>query len=80
MSTTLTIRLNSELKEKLDCLADAMQRSKSYLAAKAIQEFVELNDWQIREIKQAIAEADRGEFASDRLVAETFAKWGVGED
>jgi len=79
MSATLTIRLDSDLKQKLSGLADATQRSKSYLAAKAIQEFVELNEWQVQEIKTAVAEADKGEFASDQLVAETFAKWGVSE-
>ena len=80
MSATLTIRLDSDLKQKLEHLAAAMQRSKSYLAAKAIQDFVELNEWQVQEIKEAIAEANKGDFASDELVAETFAKWGVSEN
>jgi predicted transcriptional regulator len=31
----------------------------------AIQKYVALNDWQIREIKKAVAEAERGDFASD---------------
>lgn len=80
MSATLTIRLDSDLKQKLEHLAGAMQRSKSYLAAKAIQEFVALNDWQVQEIERAVAEANKGDFASDELVAETFSKWGVSED
>lgn len=80
MSATLTIRLDSDLKQKLELLAEAMNRSKSYLAATAIQDFVELNAWQVQEIKAAIAEANRGDFASDEVVAETFAKWGVSEN
>jgi len=77
MSTTMTIRLEEELKLKLDQLADATQRSKSFLASEAIRDFVELNDWQVSEIQQAIKEADSGDFASDEKVANTFAKWGV---
>ena len=45
MSTTMTIRLEDELKQRLDQLADATQRSKSFLAVEAIREFIELNEW-----------------------------------
>lgn len=80
MSTTMTIRLESELKSRLDELARITDRSKSYLAAEAIREFVEMNDWQLREIEQAVSEADRGDFASDRDVGKVLKKWGVGGD
>lgn len=77
MSTTMTIRLEPELKQRLDQLAEATHRSKSFLAAEAIRDFIELNEWQIQEIKDAIKEADNGDFASDKDVNTTFAKWGV---
>ncbi len=64
MSTKMTIRLDDDLKEQLERLAAATRRSKSFLAAEAIREFIELNEWQIREIQQAFREADAGEFAS----------------
>jgi predicted transcriptional regulator len=34
-----------------------------------------LNEWQIREIKRALAEADRGDFASDEEVNLALSKW-----
>ena len=77
MSATVTIRLESELKLRLERLAGAMQRSRSFLAAQAIRDFVDRNEWQVQEIEQAVVEADRGEFASDRDVAAVFGKWGV---
>ncbi|MFT6791597.1 MAG: RHH-type rel operon transcriptional repressor/antitoxin RelB [Cellvibrionaceae bacterium] len=77
MSTTMTIRLEPELKQRLEQLADATRRSKSFLAAEALRDFIELNEWQIQEIKEAIKEADSGNFASDKDVNKTFAKWGV---
>ena len=77
MSATMTIRLEPALKERLDHLAEATQRSKSFLAAQAIREFVDLNEWQVQEIRNALAEADNGEFASDDLVGEVLGKWGV---
>jgi RHH-type rel operon transcriptional repressor/antitoxin RelB len=80
MSTTLTIRLESDLKDRLDDLAIATNRSKSFLAAEAIQEFVDLNEWQLQEIKTALAEADAGDFASEKELRKTLGKWGVNAD
>ena len=77
MSTTMTIRIEPELKQRLDLLAEATQRSKSFLAAEALRDFVELNEWQIGEIKNAIKEADNDDFASDLSVKKALAKWGV---
>ena len=80
MSTTLTIRLESDLKDRLDDLANVTNRSKSFLAAEAIQEFVDLNEWQLQEIKTALAEADAGDFASAKELNKTLGKWGVNAD
>ncbi len=77
MSTTMTLRLEDDVKERLDRLADATHRSKSFLAAEAIREFVENNEWQIREIKAALKEANAGDFASEQDVAAVAKKWKV---
>jgi RHH-type rel operon transcriptional repressor/antitoxin RelB len=75
MSTTMTIRLEAELKQRLDQLAKATHRSMSFLAAEALRDFIELNEWQIQEITDAINEADNDDFASDKEVNEIFTKW-----
>lgn len=77
MTTTMTIRLEPEIKERLDLLAAATQRSKSFLAAEAIRQYVELNEWQAAEIRAALAEADAGDFASDEEVDAVAARWRV---
>ena len=71
----LTLRLDRALRSKLDKLAAATRRSRSFLAAEAIRDYLELNSWQIEEIHKALAEADRGEFASERLVQRIAKKW-----
>ncbi len=43
--------------------------------AQMIQENVALNDWQIAEIKKGLAEADRGNFATEKEVKQTVEKW-----
>jgi len=77
MSTTMTIRLEDEVKDRLDRLAESTQRSKSFLAAEAIREFVENNEWQIAEIRAAVKEANAGDFASDKEVDALTRKWKV---
>ncbi len=71
----LTLRLDSKLKRKLDKLAKATERSRSFLVAEAIRDFVALNEWQIAEIKKGLREADAGDFASDKEMEQTIAKW-----
>jgi RHH-type rel operon transcriptional repressor/antitoxin RelB len=38
-------------------------------------ELDDIERWQIEEIKKAVAEADRGEFATAEEVAEVFRRW-----
>lgn len=77
MSSTMTVRLDDEVKARLEKLAGATQRSKSFLASQAIQEFDEINEWQIREARAALKEADAGDFATDAEVRTLAKKWKV---
>ena len=74
-SSVLTLRLDAKLKSQLDRLSKAMNRSRSFVAAQAIHDYVALNEWQIGEIKKAIAAADRGEFATDQQVEQALKRW-----
>jgi predicted transcriptional regulator len=47
--------------------------------AEAIQKNVALNDWQIEEVKKGVAEADYGDFATDKDVEQTLTKWTPGD-
>jgi predicted transcriptional regulator len=57
-TSTMTIRLPETIKNKLEDLAQATDRSKAYLATKAIEEFVATQEWQIQAIQAAVKEAD----------------------
>jgi len=73
-TTTMTIRLQPEIKSRLDKLSVTTHRSKSFLAAEAVREFIETNEWQIEEVEKAIKEADAGDFASNQEVSAVFNK------
>jgi len=74
-SSVLTLRLDPKLKKQLDQLSRATSRSRSFVAAEAIREYVALNNWQIEETLKAVSEADRGDFASEAEVQRTLKKW-----
>ena len=74
-SKVLTLRLDPKLGKQLDKLAVATRRSRSFLIAEAIREYVALNQWQIGEIQKAVTEANRGDFASEKEVQQTLEKW-----
>jgi RHH-type transcriptional regulator, rel operon repressor / antitoxin RelB len=74
-TTTLTLRVPTEMKERLDKLANATQRSKSYLAGEALRQYIDLEAWQIGEIQQALKEADANDFASDAEINAVVRKY-----
>ena len=71
----LTLRLDGRLTGKLDKLSSATRRSRSFLAAEVMCDYVTLNSWQIEEIPKALAEADRGKFATENEVKRVAKKW-----
>jgi predicted transcriptional regulator len=75
MSEIMTIRVDRKTKSRLEKLAKAMERTKSYVAAEAIRTYVDLNEWQITEIEAALKEADADDFASEKEVRAVIKKW-----
>lgn len=73
--TAFTIRVPDDIADRLNQLAQKLDRSRSYVAAQAIEDFVSREEWQLAEIEAGIAEADRGEFASDDDVARVVGKY-----
>jgi RHH-type transcriptional regulator, rel operon repressor / antitoxin RelB len=47
----MTLRLEPGLRKRLDGLAKARRRSRSFVATEAIREYVAVSEWQIQEIR-----------------------------
>ncbi len=63
-----TVRIAPEKQDLLDLLAKQLDRSRSYLVSQAIENFLEIQSWQIKQTKIALKEADAGDFASDEEI------------
>jgi RHH-type transcriptional regulator, rel operon repressor / antitoxin RelB len=75
-SSTLSIRLNSRTKSKLEALAKASRRSKSFLAAEAIEAFVAAESWQLSEIEAGVKDLDAGHAVEHQEVRSWMQSWG----
>ena len=75
-STTFTVRVDTDVKKRLERLAKSTGRTRSFLAAEAIAEYLEINEWQVAGIKRAMASLDRGEGIPNHSVKDWVASWG----
>ena len=60
-STTFTVRVERNVENRLEKLAKSTGRSRSFLATEALNQYLDVNEWQVAGIRQAIASLDRGE-------------------
>ena len=76
MTETLSVRLDSTVKKRLDALAQHSRRSKSFLAAEAIAAYVQAEEWQLAEIRRGLKELDAGQTVSHERVSTWLRSWG----
>jgi predicted transcriptional regulator len=75
-TTTVTVRVPAALKNRLDKLADASSRSRSWLAARALQVYVEDQEWQLAAIRKGKKDVHAGRIISHEKTARWLRSWG----
>ena len=75
LDKTLNVRLSQSTHNRLKALTESTGRSQSWLAVEALESYLEQQSWQIAEVTASIAEADRGEFATNTDIQSIFAKY-----
>jgi RHH-type rel operon transcriptional repressor/antitoxin RelB len=75
-TTTVTIRIPAEMHKRLEKLAGATERSKSWLAARAISAYLESEEWQVARIRKGIRAARAGRVVPGEQVDAWLASWG----
>ena len=77
MPAAFAVRLDDATLGALDRLAEKTERSRNWLVAKAVEDYVALNGWQIGKVEEGVAAAERGDFASDAEVASVRKKFAA---
>ena len=70
-----TVRISPEKQRQLDALAQVLDRSRNWVVSDAIDQYLDVQAWQIAQIQHGVAEADRGELVPhDEVSTEAHAK------
>jgi predicted transcriptional regulator len=77
-AVTLSIRIDPEFRDQLEELADATGRSKSFLAAEAIEHYLAMHAWQVKAIEKSLKHADskKAKFTKHEEVSSWLDSWG----
>ena len=78
----MTLRLDPATLRRLDQLAKVTERSKAWLAAQAVKDYLEVNEWQTRAIHAAVKKADgrKAKFFDHDKVGEWLDTWGTDRE
>ena len=75
-TSLISTRVSSEVAERLAALSESTHRSKSFLAAQAIEEFLNVQEWHVEAIKEGIAAAKNGDIKSHDEAIAILNTWG----
>jgi RHH-type rel operon transcriptional repressor/antitoxin RelB len=74
---TINVRVPASVYDQLEDLAKSTARTKSFVTVEALSSYLATQSWQVKEITAGIADADRGDFATNDQVNAVFAKYGA---
>ena len=76
-TSTFTIRVPTEVRLRLDKLAKALKRTRSWLAADAVEHYITEQERYVALLEQADREVTAGRFVSHDKVARWLQSWGT---
>lgn len=81
-AVTLSIRISAEARDQLENLADVTGRTKSFLAAEAVENYLENHAWQITAIQSAVnrANSNNAKFVEHEKVKDWLNSWGEKDE
>ena len=81
-AVTLSLRIPSTARDKLENLALATGRTKSFLAAEAIEHYLAIQAWQVDAIEQALKKANSktAKFYTHEVVSDWLNSWGTEQE
>ena len=70
--TTITVRVSTELRDRLEAIAKETRRSKSFLSNEAIEEFVAIEEMELAAIREGIEDMRNGNTISHEEAINRF--------
>ncbi len=81
-AVTLSVRVPAKARDQLEELARSTGRTKSFLAADAIQCYLEAQAWQIKAIEKSVKKANskKAKFIDHEEVSNWLKSWGSDKE
>lgn len=81
-AVTLSVRVPSKARDRLEDLANATGRTKSFLAAEAIEYYLEIQAWQVKAIEKSVKKANgkKAKFINHQNVSDWLNSWGSDKE
>ena len=81
-AVTLSVRVPSKTRDQLEDLANATGRTKSFLAAEAIEYYLETQAWQVQAIEKSVKKANskNAKFIEHQNVSAWLNSWGNDDE
>jgi predicted transcriptional regulator len=76
-TTTLSFRAPSDSAARLDALADATDRPRSWLLEQALEQYLEIQAWQIGHIAEGLADVEAGRLVDHETVMADLERWAA---
>jgi predicted transcriptional regulator len=70
----VNFRLENNKIAALDRLAKSLDRDRSYLLTEAVDNYLELHQWQIEQIQEGIRQADAGKLIDHEMVVKRMRR------
>jgi predicted transcriptional regulator len=79
-TSTFTIRVSTDIKHRLDKLAKSIKRTRSWLAADAVENYLAEQEHHLALIEQAEREIEAGRAVPHEDVARWLLSWGTDHE
>lgn len=70
----ISVRVKPEIANRLKLLGRIVDRSSAYLAAEALEEYLDIHEWQITAIQQGLTAVDNNETVDFEKVKKQWTK------
>ena len=75
-STRISFVTQADKRERLDHIAEVFGKKLSVVINEALDQYIDLHEWQLTHIRKAVKAARRGDFATEAEVKAFFDKYG----
>jgi predicted transcriptional regulator len=72
---TVSFRLDADKVTALDTLAEAQDRDRTYLLNEAVAAYLEVQRWQMEQIKKSLNQADNGDLLPHSKIKKAVRSW-----